>query len=96
MIRSSYIVITIGTLGYVPYGIQHIDDLIAYNDKNAAVIGADPESSLFIDIKTVDVLDTGKFIHKTEGGSVVAVETGITSNPQDTVMSLYDIIGMST
>ena len=78
------------------HGIYNIGNFFINADRNTTVICSDPESSCLIRIKAVDIFDRLVFIHPSKAASIVAVQSAISSDPQDTVLCLGNIIRLAT
>ena len=75
--------------------VDDIDDLFVDGDCQAIVIGSDPETAFIINEQAVDVADSAIVIHPFEIPSIVTVQAGIGTDPQNTVIGFGDIVGCS-
>ena len=101
--RRADVIISVGTLYDAADDIgrkalvlvEDIDDGSVDGDGEAVVIGPDPEAPFIVDIKGVHIVDGFVIIHPAEFISVVTVQAGVCADPEDSVGSLGDVIGLS-
>ena len=75
--------------------IDHIADRFIDRDGKAVIIGPDPQAAFRINIKTVYIADFIIIIHPAEFAAVIAVQSGICTDPEDPVIGLCNIIRFS-
>ena len=71
-----------------------VPELPFFHDKNTAVIGADPQAVLPVDIEASDAGDPGGGVHPHKGIAVVADQSAVAADPDEAISGLGDDVGL--
>ena len=101
--RRSDIVITVRRANDTPYRIggkpilliEHVDNLLTDHDRKSVIVRSDPHTSFPVNVKAVYVLDGFVIIDPAELSSVITVQPGIGTYPENTVVGLRYVIGFT-
>ena len=71
----------------------HAGEGAAVHQKDAEVVGADPQSSQAVQIETAGVQDSIRGFDALKGDPIIADQAGIAADPEKTVVRLGDGVG---